>query len=156
MLSKVTNRGRPLSYEKLKQFEVETGATLPESYREFLIQYNGGQPSPDAFPIQDMPLNEYGIIQALLGIETGHEWNDLRSDYNDLRGRMPATFVPIAYTPSGDFLCLDIQADGTAPVVFWDWYAQHHPPTYANVYGVAPSFEDFLDSLFLAPESQCD
>ena len=38
-----------LSPEKLIEFETEFDINLPPEYRDFLLKYNGGNPSPSFF-----------------------------------------------------------------------------------------------------------
>ena len=33
-------------------------------------------------------------------------------------------------------------------VYYWDYYGETHPPTYDNVYQIAGTFQDFLESIY--------
>ena len=45
----MTDIGKPLKEDDLKELEVEFDIYLPEEYREFLLKSNGGVPIPDVF-----------------------------------------------------------------------------------------------------------
>jgi hypothetical protein len=154
MLELMKDCARPLSGEDIVSFERAVGRVLPAGYAAFLLRYNGGLPSPDSFPIQGMQDNLYGVVQEFLGIDCPIESSNLDWNQQILKGRIPDNLFPIACTPSGDLLCLSLSGDDIGEVVFWDSYKEHSPPTYANVYPVAESFEAFIEKLFRSPESQ--
>src|SRR5690348_16435267 len=52
-----SNKYGPLSIGVLEDFERELKAPLPEEYRTFLLQHNGGTPSPACFLAPDDPLD---------------------------------------------------------------------------------------------------
>ena len=155
MLEKMIRCGPPLSEDDIQSFEKEAGVSLPGSYKAFLLKYDGGQPSPDAFPIEGMPKNPYGIIQVLFGIHCDREEAyTLKSNYNIFRQDTPRNLFPIGCTPNGDSICLSLSGQDAGSVLFWDYYAPHSPSTYDNVYKIANSFDEFIQGLFRAPESQ--
>jgi hypothetical protein len=154
MLERMEDCGHALTQADIDRVERETATKLPRSYTTFLLRHNGGLPAPDAFPIVGMDKNPYGIIQEFFGVDCTITSSNLKWNYDTLKGRLPDNLFPIACTPSGDILCLVLELADEASVVLWDFYAEHHPPTNANVYQVAGSFEKFLGGLFRAPESQ--
>ena len=44
-------------------------------------------------------------------------------------------------------ICLSLVGSDKGAVYYWDYYGEHKPPSYDNVYLIAGSFEGFLDSL---------
>ncbi len=154
MLEKMVNCGPPLTKDDIRTFETEAGVLLPASYKAFLLKYDGGQPSPDAFPIEGMPKNPYGIIQMIFGIRSDLECYQLKWNYDIFRQDTPRNLFPIGCTPSDDSICLSLSGQDAGSVLFWDYYAPHSPSTYDNVYKIANSFDAFIQGLFRAPESQ--
>lgn len=154
MLEKMVNCGPPLAEEDIPTFEQETRISLPEAYKAFLRQYNGGQPSPDTFPIEGMPKNPSGIVQAFFGINYPLECYSLKWNYEIFRTDTPRNLFPIGCTPSDDSICLSLSGEDAGSVLFWDYYAPHSPSSYANVYRIARSFDEFIQGLFRSPESQ--
>jgi hypothetical protein len=148
MLATMSECGRRLVDDDLNVFESQIGFTLPSAYRLFLLKYNGGRPIPSGFPIRGFVNNPYGMIHYFFGIDQDFECYDLPWNWGVMNGRLPDGFLPIAGDHSGDLLCLSLYGDNYGSIVFWDFYDEHFPPTRRNVYDVADSFSEFLESLF--------
>lgn len=151
MSATIIRSGPPLSSEQLDEVEQRMGSAIPPVYREFLLQNNGGRPVPNAFLYRrsDGTTAGEGGVNTFLGIgdaeSTDIEWH--RSMYED---RIPSNFFPIADDPGGNLICLSTSGDDVGAVYFWDHEEESDPPTYDNVYFIAPDFQTFLDTLFEA------
>ena len=154
MLENMLDTARPLTKEDIRTLEQDLSVSLPESYQTFLLRYNGGLPAPDAFPIEGMPKNPYGTIQEFYGIDCPIESSNLKWNYQTFITDSPRKLFPIACTQGPDQICLCLWGDDAGAVVFWDSYAEHSPSSYANVYGVARNFDEFIDKLFRVSESK--
>jgi SMI1/KNR4 family protein SUKH-1 len=154
MLENMKDCARQLTQEDIGELEKAIGNSLPDSYKAFLLRFNGGLPTPDAFPIEGMAKNPYGIIQEFFGIDCPIESSNLKWIYEVFKTDTPPNLFPIASTPSGDVVCVSLWGDDPGTVVIWNYYDAYRGPTYANVYRVAPNFEEFIQGLFRAPESQ--
>lgn len=154
MLNRMNDCGRLLAEGDIASFEDTIGRVLPERYKAFLLLYNGGLPAPDSFPIEGMSGNPYGIIQEFLGIDCPIDSSNLAWNYEILKGRIPDDLIAIACTPSGDVICISISGERIGSVLLWDCYHEHSPPTNANVYRIAQTFDEFINGLFRSPESQ--
>jgi hypothetical protein len=63
---------------------------------------------------------------------------------------VPAGFLPLAVDPGGNLICLVISGTNTGKVYFWDHeeeVEEGQQPGYSNVYLIANSFNEFLNSL---------
>jgi len=147
--------GHPLTEDDLREFETQLGVVLPHNYKAFLLRFNGGLPSPDAFMIVGMHRNPYGIIQEFFGIDYPADSSNLDWNYKIFSTDSPTNLFPIASTPSGDGICISISGSDTGAVYLWDYYkAPRDPASYDGVYFLAQTVDDFLRGLFTAPESQ--
>ena len=54
MLQNVLEPNAAISEHELRSFAHRHGVKLPKSYEEFLLNTNGGQPVPSAFPIMGL------------------------------------------------------------------------------------------------------
>lgn len=151
MIKRMTECARPLSHKDIRVLEEEIGLTLPQEYQSFLLKYNGGRPHPNAFPIEGLENNPVGAIQIFFGIDDEIESCNLLWNHRVFNGRLPSNLLAVACDGSGDLICLSLLGDDASCVVFWDFYAEHFPPTYKNVYKVAPSFTAFIDGIFESP-----
>jgi hypothetical protein len=51
----MTVTGPRLSEEDVEEIEKRSGLALPDSYRSFLLEHNGGVPTPDTIDIEGAP-----------------------------------------------------------------------------------------------------
>lgn len=138
-----------LTKQDISRTELELGFSLPPQYKEFLLKNNGGYPEPDAFPIQDNPSDDHGLVHYFLCIKPGDVYNLV--NYATLfLGRVPKNLLPIAVDPGGNLICLSVAGADRGRVYFWEHEEESQEgetPGYENVYLVANSFDEFLDSL---------
>ncbi|HWQ90137.1 MAG TPA: SMI1/KNR4 family protein [Clostridia bacterium] len=145
MLDQMLQPNPPINESQLLAFGARYHIDLPLAYRNFLLKYNGGQPVPAAFPIEGLPDNPAGVIQAFFGLNASLPTEDLDTIMTELADRMPKGILPIACTDGNDFVCFDLREGD--PVVFWD----RKPFWGSNVwndddlYPVASNFELLLN-----------
>lgn len=139
----------PLTEEDIATAEAELGLSLPEQYKRFLLNYNGGYPEPDAFPIQNNPSDTHGLVHYFLCIKKDDIYN-LMTYVTRFRGRVPGELLPIAVDPGGNLICLSVVGANRGQVYFWE-HEEEAPegelPGYGNVYLVADSFDQFFNDL---------
>ena len=151
MLEDMTEVAHELAAEDIKILEANLKITLPSNYKNFLLKYNGGKPNPDCFPIEGLKNNPYGGVRLFFGIDRDIQSNNIDWNYDVMRGRLPTGLLPIASNGSGDILCLALSDVDEGKLYFWDYYGEQNPPTFDNLYFIANSFGEFLDSLFEYP-----
>lgn len=146
----ITNSFPLLHIERLEAFEKELGIELPNSYKEFLLTYNGGRPEPAMFPIVGEGDDTDGsIIAYFLGIKEG-EFSSLTRYKRFIGDRVPKEFLPIAQDVGGNLVCLCTKGKDKGKIYFWDHEEESDIdgfPTYDNLYFVANDFEEFLNSV---------
>lgn len=138
--------GRPLAEIDIERVERRFGFALPRAYREFLLRHNGGRPNLAYYPIRGFQ-DEFGGVKVFLRIGSDILSSDLVWVHDLMSGRLPPGQLAIANTDNGDLLCLTIGGLAEGRVMFWDHEAETVPPTFDNMYEVAPTFEEFLASL---------
>lgn len=143
-----------LSEENLRKVENEFGVEFPADYRRFLLQFNGGRPSPAAFDIawrneqacgDDWKTSE---VSRFLAIHDGDKANFVQINRVDFRGRLPADTVAIAQDPGGNVILLAVKGPMAPRVLFWvkdHEVGEGRKSSYENVGIVADSFEDLLN-----------
>ena len=144
------NTGPNLSKDDLKQFEKRIDFLLPGSYREFLLQFNGGRPNPYHFFVPNWR-HQRSLVNDFNGIVPG-KYNDLEEDIGVLEDRLPKGFIPIADDPGGNRILLGLHGPTQGKIYFWDHENEPEDPTdnledYSNIYLLADNFADFLKSL---------
>jgi len=135
--------------ERLEEVERDLGSPLPDDYRAFLNEYNGGYPEPDGFLFDRNGVPSKGMVDRFLSIYSG-ESSNLERYLKTYKGRMPANLVPIAKDPGGNLVVVSISGEDANTVYYWDHDEEAEDgeaPTYRNVYFIAPNFTVFLESL---------
>lgn len=144
----MTAVGPPLTDARIDALERGLCVTLPADYRSFLIRYNGGVAKPPFFPIRDFDGNPFDAIQVFFGIDVEIRSTDLVWNYSVMNGRIPQDLFPIACTGAGDLVLLSIRGQDKGAVFFWDHESEHSPPTYDNIFLIAATFHEFLESMY--------
>ncbi len=143
-----------LEPEKLEAFEAQIGARLPDDYRAFLLEHNGGRPKERVFAAPDDPLEKEGAWneRELIGLYGLHEQNvpitestmdalSLSKAWRDLQKDVPGnTLLPIGQDWSGSYVCLDLGRKRFGEVCFFD----HEFEVTTTLAG---DFESFLEQL---------
>ena len=132
MAVRLSRASRGAGEADLRGLEAKVGTRLPEDYRRFLLQHDGGEPEPNEFAIpgadNDSGANEFMSVRQI------------REEIEQYSHRFPRRMIPIAFAEGGNlvFLALD---DGQ--VLFWDHELEAANPLFA----LAPSFEAFWQVL---------
>jgi hypothetical protein len=148
--------GQPATEEQISRFESTLGIQLPVDYSAFLRQTNGGHPEPDAFPIQNNPFDTHALIAWFFALDDKGIYNDLLSNINAYSDLIPADLMPIAIDPGGSFICIATGGENRGAIYFWDEAERYPPgqiPDYHNIYFVAHSFNELLNSLSELPDN---
>lgn len=137
--------------ELLEKKEREWEIILPEKYKKFIMNYNGGIPNESSFECNE---HSYAITRFLCILEnikeTEDAWYDISvvesqigerlTDNEDLTG---VEILPIAELFAGDYLCLDYREHKEEPCVcVWshEESGEFNPVTYK----VTNTFSDFI------------
>jgi cell wall assembly regulator SMI1 len=138
----IDNCGPKVHQDAIKDLEFELGASLPQDYREFLMQYNGGAPTPNTIDVPnapDMPTD----IQVLFGIERPIESSSLSWNLCLALERFPGqTLLPIACDSGGNLFCLQFDRGAASTIIYYDLA---DPDT--RYFPVATTFTMFLTKI---------
>lgn len=143
-MAKIVNSYEKLSVEQIKQFESDHDVILPEKYKHFLLQWNGGYSEPSVFKISD----EQGasVLNVLNGI--GDMYDNLEKVLDIYEGRLPAGFIPIGDDPGGNVICVGTKEPYYEKIYFWDHEQESdEPDSMSNMYLLAGDIYEFLDQL---------
>lgn len=140
-MTKVENVNSLISESELAAAEAEMKIAIPASYRSFLLQHNGGLPSPD---IVDIPgLRESPTdIQIFFGIGARTQACDVIWNFQMYLGRIPADWIPIACDSGGNLFCISAGSTDFGQV----FYAAFEPDSITHFF-VADSFRAFLKQI---------
>jgi len=131
--------------EAIHNFEAELGQSLPDDYREFLRHHGKTAASGLAFPDPDQPGRPGGGVGVFYGLRADGEY-DLKSEWEGMKDRVPPGLLPIADSPGG-LICLSLSGKKRGSILWWA--AEDSRAADEDPYLVAPSFTDFLNSLYI-------
>lgn len=133
-----------LSEIELKDFEKANNIKLPDDYREFLLEFNGGIPSPNRNGNPDT------IVTYILGMHNGNYYASLYKHIDMFKNRLPVSTFSIATDAFGNLFILSLHPENHGNIYFWDHEGE---PEYQdghyidNCYFVAYSFSAFINNL---------
>ena len=117
---------------EVQEFERAHGLKLPDDYRRFLIEHNGG-----------VPQNNSEGVRAFFCLGKHAQWG-LEQAMVQHRDELPAGLCPVASDQLGNLYCVACAGDGEGAVYLWD---RKGKDAQAPLSRAADSFGQFLDSL---------
>jgi hypothetical protein len=136
---KISNRGPQIDMGHISEIEAAIGRELPASYRAFLLQENGGLPTPDTVDIEPAPGSPTDV-QVFFGIGRDVKSSELSWNVDLMSKRCPNHRpLPVARDSGGNLFCLDLFREFSGGVMYCDLSASE-----IAFYEVAPDFESFL------------
>src|SRR6478735_567924 len=102
MIVEKKNEFGNLSIQELADFEIENNIVLPNVYKEFLLENNGGKPVPN---LNLQPLTRVAYI---LGMHNGDYFASLYKHIEMFKKRIPHSTFPIATDFSGNIFILTV------------------------------------------------
>jgi hypothetical protein len=149
MIKSMTASAKALTPAMLTDFERKTGRKIPDAYRAFLMQHNGGRPDPSEFRMTSpRGRSEFVAIRCFFGIGMAEDTFDLEYALATFGSRIPARLFPIARDPGGNLVCISTASSDQERVYFWDHEreaGEGEPPSEANLVLLAESLQAFLD-----------
>jgi len=138
----------PTDHARVVALEARLGTSLPEEYRQFLLEFNGGRPSPACFRLASRtgPYSD-SVVDWFLSVHDADESN-IGTVLSWLEGRRPRALLPIAIDPGGNYVMLGIDGDVRGKVYFWDHDREpQNEQDWSNIDLIADSFDAFLRGL---------
>ena len=137
----ITEVGPPLDQSEVTKLEQGVTGPLPAVYREFLLRYNGGRPSPDTVTIGDAPSGPTDV-QVFFGIGIEENTSNILWNIDRFAVQVPRhSLVPIACDSGGNIFFIDAATE-KGRIFYYDW--TNEEPT---LYEIAPGFEEFLTGI---------
>jgi hypothetical protein len=139
------------SEDKLVQFEKALGETLPSSYRDFILSFNGGTPDPAFFWI------EKGVegteINQFYGLYESPKGSSLNMFLGDDHCGVPNGFLSIADDGVGNsvIICLAGPHRGSIHFIDHEIHPYHQRNSFEGITKLAESFSGFASLVIASP-----
>lgn len=132
--------------EKILKLEDEIGFTLPNDYKEFLINFNGGVPEVKYSTFTLNELEENIGLQVLYGLDL-EENLDLREWYEEYEDDLLDDCLIIGHGIGFGFIVL-VNSPEVSGVYFWDnSFELDNSSEDENIYKISDTFREFIDEL---------
>lgn len=134
----------PINSADIVEFEETNEVSLPEDYKEFLLQHNGGR--PEANVLADAGTD----VQWLFGMVEEPAWASLFHALDTYEGRIPAWYMPIGTDSGGNLFIMSLYEENKGVIALWwheDEVEQNGSEYFENLTHVADSFGEFADLL---------
>jgi len=132
----------------IEVFEAFLGIKIPNDYREYLENNNGGKPTAASF---DIPGEGDDSIQEFFPLLSKTRADDLPYKIKLYAKRIPEEMLPIGRDPGGNLLLICLKRKERGKIFFWDHEheadGEDAQPYYGNIKLLAPNFGDFLSKL---------
>ena len=132
--------------EEILKLEDEIGFTLPNDYKEFLINFNGGVPEVKYSTFTLNELEENIGLQVLYGLDL-EENLDLREWYEEYEDDVLDDCLIIGHGIGFGFIVL-VNSPEVSGVYFWDnSFELDNSSEDENIYKISDTFRQFIDEL---------
>ncbi|MGE6574282.1 SMI1/KNR4 family protein [Paenibacillus xylanexedens] len=128
--------------QMISKLEIEMGFRLPEDYRVFLSQYNGGTPIVHLSLVIVEELNEAIPLEAFYGIHQNKRYDLAHWNLVEYEGEIPEKFIVIGEVAEGGKILLKISGNGG--VFYWDANEEFDEEF---IYNVGLNFRVFIKNL---------
>jgi len=129
----------------LLNFEMKLKSKLPDDYRSFLLEYNGGKPEENIFAIPKTK-KQCGVT-CFFGIYNSKKATDLVTERARFSDRLPAHILPIASAKDGNLVCLSLASPDFGSLYLWDHELENESPSGESLLKILPSFSEFMAAL---------
>lgn len=130
----------PINPKDIVEFEEDNEVSLPDDYKEFLLEHNGGHPEPSALPAFGTDVN------WLFGMVEEPAWASLFHALAVYEGRIPSWYMPIGTDSGGNLYIMSLYEENKGVIALW-WHEDEAPTNgsdyFDNLTPVADSFSEF-------------
>ena len=132
--------------EEIFKLEEEIGFTLPNDYKEFLINFNGGVPEVKYSTFKLNELEENIGLQVLYGLDLEENLN-LREWYEEYEDDLLDDCLIIGHGIGFGFIVL-VNSPEISGVYFWDnSFELENSSEDENIYKISDTFKEFIQEL---------
>jgi len=148
----ITSKYSQLTLEEIIEWE-NNNIPIPEPYRAFLLQHNGGGTGDkNTFKVKKMR-GEFGFDE-FFGIHDGLRGLEYIQTTYTKRNRFPRHYFAIASDVSGNLILMGQNEKKYGKIYFWyheGEVSENEKPWEKNIYRIAKNLDGFLNSLYEEP-----
>lgn len=149
-----SNTESHINLKQIEELEDLVKLNFPEDYKKHLLNFNGGQCTPNIFKFTENGKITESNIDWFLAIYEG-EYDNLRNYieiYKIESKRLPMHILPIAHDPGGNLICISCGDKDFGSVYFWDHEKETHLDSNndgnLSLYFISENFNKFINELY--------
>ena len=147
--------GVKLDISDISEFEAELKIKLPQQYKNFMLQNNGGVPDKKltfSFIESGSKSSCSSTIEEFLVIYPPCEislYNDVKIAYSTLveENDIPATLFPVALDEFDNIILISISGDDIGKIYFANYEVKDTETGFLVISLIADSFQEFITTL---------
>jgi hypothetical protein len=148
-MTSILEQRSQIGVDVLDGLEKKFGISFSDEYKSFLINTNGGKPSPKRFVTLDKKVES--MVVRFFSAGTNEE-ESLEVEYEEYvaSGAIPSDFIPIAYDPAGNRVLLCVGGEGRESIYYWSVDEEPEEFSCSRKYmrKISNGFNEFFDGLF--------
>ena len=152
----ILNSASKIIEDDIAKIECDLEIKLPEDYKYFMLQSNGGTPKEDMlfdFFDEVQECENTSVIRNIFSLyldDSNRKFN-YKVIYNIMVNDecIPADMVPIADDPGGNVISISLNKDDYGYVYFLNQDFEDEDTGYLVKSKIANSFKDFIDCLYV-------
>jgi hypothetical protein len=141
-------KNTPARLDDILRFEMQRGIILPDSYRKFLVDCNGGRTAADTCYAIIPGWNEL-LVNEMLGLTEQAETSLYRRQFSNFSTGTDAKFLVFGYDVADQRLILDLRDGSYGKVYIRNHVHARRGPLLIDDAGFAP--EDYEEAALFIP-----
>jgi cell wall assembly regulator SMI1 len=129
--------------DDIRSLEQKIGFPLPQDYRQFLLQYNGGVPKPERFAFRIPSGEQVSLVRVFFSLDENDPYYNLLRKLSVNEGYIPESCLPIGEDPFGNLILLELSKSHQGNVYFWDHESEGGDDLRDNMALIAGNFTEF-------------
>jgi hypothetical protein len=139
----INDNGSRLTESQVADLESRIGLPLPDDYRRFLLENNGGSPTPDVIKVNGIQGSETDL-GVFFGIDRSIESENIEWNLHVMSDRVGRPLMPIADDSGGNVFFLSLSGHDRNSIYYHYFWG---PGADGELYLVATSFTSFLEKI---------
>lgn len=132
------------SKDSITKKDIETvekylGVSLPERFKEIIVQHNGARPSLSYF---DLEKEKEKVFDSLINYKLNTE-NNVIDYYDSIKNEIAEKIIPFGEDPFGNLLGFLYKNKANPSIIFYN-----HEISNEKISVIADNFDDFINKLY--------
>nr|WP_279233568.1 tetratricopeptide repeat protein [Clostridium estertheticum] len=146
----IKDEEKSISIKDLNEFEEYIGNILPEEYRRFILQCNGGKLNPYKFITKDKFIKSCAMNLLPL---SNNKMPNIKEKYEIFNkgDLIPKNLLAIVMDPTESPICICLKGKNIGKIYYWNsaFEKDFVKPSYKNMHLVADNFDEFISGLYV-------